>query len=138
MRAIDATVIATALMLMSVDALADRASWKFLQSVGGLTIGEPQRESGGWVLPVHADVSGLNKASVQPTTLNSGIACLETRASVEGSIVALSIVTGLAGSGRVARCPAANLGHLAPGRYSVVYRGVGEAQVSVGSIVIAP
>ena len=138
MRAIDATVIAAALTLVSVDALADRASWTFLQSVGGLTIGEPQREGGGWVLPVYADVSGLNKASVQPTTLNSGIACLETRASVKGSTVALSIFTGVAGSGRIARCPAAKLGHLAPGRYTVVYRGVGEAEVSVGRIVIAP
>ena len=138
MRAIDITIIAAALALVSVDALAERASWKFLQSVGGMTIGEPRREGAGWILPVHADVSGLTKISAQPTTLNSGIACVETRASVEGSTVALSIVTGLAGSGLIARCPAAMLGHIAPGRYSVVYRGVGEAEVSVGSIVIAP
>ena len=138
MRAIEATIAAVTLALVSVDALAERASWAFLQSVGGLTIGEPQREGSGWILPIHADVSGLNRASVQPSTLNSGIACLETRASVEGSVIALSIITGLAGSGRAARCPTAKLGHLSPGRYSVVYRGIGEAEVSVGSIVIAP
>jgi hypothetical protein len=138
MRAIEASIIAAVLTLVSVDALADRASWTFLQSVGGLTVGEPQRENGAWMLPIYADVSGLNNASTRPTTLNSGVACLETRASVEGSTVALSIFTGVAGSGRVPRCPAANLGHLAPGAYTVVYRGVREAEVSVRRIVIAP
>ena len=130
--------IAAVSALVTLEALADPASWKFLQSVGGLTIAEPQRVSGGWVLPVQADVSGLTRASARPTTLNSGIACLETRASVEGSTIALSIVTGLAGSGRNAQCPAANLGQLTPGRYSVIYRGVAEPDVRIGSIAIAP
>jgi hypothetical protein len=138
MRGIVITFIAGVSTLASVDALADRASWKFIQSVGGLTISEPQRETAGWVLPVRADLSGLTKVSVEPTKLNSGVACLETQASVEGSTIVLSLVTGVAGSGRSARCPAATLGQIAPGRYSVVYRGVDEAEVSVGTVVIAP
>ena len=138
MRIIELAVI----LLLSVAACSDTiggiASWKFVQSVGGLSIGDPVRDALGWTLPVRANVSGLTKVTVQPTSLNSGIACLETRAMVEGSTIFISIVTGAAGVGRVARCPPAVLGQLAPGRYSVVYRGKDSSQGSVGSIVIAP
>ena len=137
MRAVAFLAGLLALSAVSQSASADVASWHFVQSVGGLLIGEPVREGGGWSLPVRADVSGLSKVTVQPTTLNSGIACLETRASVENSKIILVIVTSIAGPGREARCPAATLGQIAPGRYSVVYRESPGRGVSLGSVVIA-
>ena len=114
------------------------ASWAFLSSVGGFSIGQPTKGGAGWVLPVQGDVSGLRTITTKPTTMNSAIACLETQASVDKMKINLRVITGLAGPGRNAACPAAALGSLAPGRYSVQYRGINEPAVPLGEVVIAP
>lgn len=131
-------VLAVALASLPVPALADVASWAFIESVGGLRIGEPTKISGGWVLPVQADVSGLTKVTAEPKLFNSGIACWDTRAKVEGPVIALSVITGIAGGNRSSRCPPAKLDSIAPGKYAVRYRGAKGSEAPLGVIVIAP
>ena len=133
--------IATALLAGTFAASAagaDVVSWKDLQSMGGFAIDQPIRSSSGWLLPVRGDVSGLAKVTTKSTQLNSGIACAETLASVDGRTISLVVTTGLAGSRRSAKCPAANLGAIAPGQYSVQYHAANEPAQPLGSVVIAP
>jgi hypothetical protein len=116
---------------------AELAQWVFVQSVGGIAIGPPLKSSSGWLLPVQCDVSGLKTITTQPTTLNSGIACVETRAVAEGSSIFVTVVTDIAGPGRSASCPAASLGAIAPGHYSVKYRDRDGQAISLGEVTIA-
>jgi hypothetical protein len=118
--------------------MARDENWAFVQSVGGISIGEPVREGSGWILPVRADLSGFSKITVQPTAHNSGMACRETRATVTRNTILLVVVSTVAGDGREARCPPAHLGALTPGTYSVAYGAAPESAVALGSVVIAP
>jgi len=133
-------ILAAALisLLGASSAIGEVASWNTLLSVGGFAIGQPTKSSSGWVLPVRGDVSGLKTITVKPTQMNSGIACLETRASLRGSTITLQVTTGVAGNGHNAECPAAELGNIAPGTYVVQYQGPLEAAVPLGNVTIAP
>lgn len=131
-------LLSVILLAASEIACAEIATWTFMLSVGGVAIGEPVREGETWTLPVRADVSGLSKITVQPTALNSSLACRETRVTVERATIVIAFVTSPAGGGHEARCPAAALGRMAPGRYSVVYGGAGNTPADLGTIVIAP
>jgi predicted RNase H-like HicB family nuclease len=48
--------------------------WQFVQSVGGLALGTPQRDDRGHVLPIRCDVSGTRTITVHPTAINSALA----------------------------------------------------------------
>src|SRR5689334_14380729 len=80
-------------------------SWEFVTSVGGITVDNPVPTARGLVLPVRADVSGLQAISVKPTTLNSIMACSKTRAEVEGRNIYVTIATTLLRQGNSSRCP---------------------------------
>lgn len=69
---------------MSMPAFADSESWSFVQSVGGIAVETPTLLTWGWVLPVRADVSGLQAVTTKPTTLNSALVCEETGVQFEG------------------------------------------------------
>jgi hypothetical protein len=115
-----------------------RENWSFVESVGGIAVGTPQRTAQGWVLPVDADVSGLRNITTRPTATNSGIACKGIGAKVEGRAVYLTLVSQVAGQGGEARCPPVNLGAMDVGKYTVLYAGAGEPPHTIGSIVIEP
>ncbi len=109
-------------------------SWDFVQSVGGIQVGTPLiSEVGGWVLPVVADVSGTKKVTVAPTTNNSGLVC-DTKASVEGQAIYVTVSTALPEGTRTASCPFAGLGKIPYGTYSVLYRGPNWAPVFWGML----
>jgi hypothetical protein len=131
-------IVALAGTLLARVAVAEVASWKYLVSVGGFSIGHPKKVARGWVLPVQGDVSGLRTITAKPTTMNSSVACVETQASVEGKTISVRVITGIGGPGRSASCPPANLGPIAPGSYFVQYVGSNEAPVPLGNVVIAP
>jgi hypothetical protein len=97
--------------------------WQSIQSVGGIALGSPVRNSNGHVLlPIHCDVSGLQAITTRPTGLDSGSVCIRPKVRVKASTIFITIRTTLAGHPDFdSRCPAADLGVLSPGVYSVVY-----------------
>ena len=117
--------------------LAEPRTWSFVTSVGGISIQTPQRSEKGWVLPVLANVSGIEAVTAKPTLLNSALICENTRAVVQGRSIFVTIETGLVRKGTVVRCPSAELGSIAPGRYQVFYRGPGESAVPLGFVDVA-
>jgi hypothetical protein len=111
--------------------------WSFVTAVGGMAIDAPVRTPKGISLPVRANVSGLETITVEPTTLNSIIACSRTRAKVEGKEIYLTIATSLARAGDSARCPSARLGALPAGEYQVFYGTARTDATSLGAIHVA-
>jgi hypothetical protein len=111
------------LLAASSSIAAESRSWSFVQSIGGIAVGQPTKVAKRWLLPVRADVSGLQKITLKPTALNSGLSCNSVNASVEGQVISIAISTSIAGSGLNSLCPSAQLGQLKPGTYAVVYRG---------------
>lgn len=124
------------LVLLPTSVLAGSEGWQFVQSIGGIAVGKPEPLSSGWSLPARADVSGLTAVTLKPTTLNSGLVCERTVATVEGRRIFLTVVSGLARSGYMARCPPANLRHVAAGQYRVFYRGPDESPVELSEVSI--
>ncbi len=110
--------------------------WAFVQSIGGIAVGEPYARPEGWYLPVEVDVSGMRTIAVKPTLQNSGLSCLQVEASVQDRQIFLTLVTALAGGGRRTDCPAVRLGRLAPGSYAVSYRGSDGHAVPLRNIVL--
>ena len=124
----------------SVVSFAARSSrdWQFIQSVGGIALGSPQRDARRHVLlPIRCDVSGTQTITVRPTAINSALVCEPPVVRVRSSTVLLTIRTTIASDHNSnARCPAADLGALAPGEYSVIYRSPDGSQHPLGSIQI--
>lgn len=50
--------------------------WNFLQSVGGIAVGQPRLEGNIFWLPLEADLSGNRQITVAPTVTNSGRKCI--------------------------------------------------------------
>ncbi len=127
---------------MSASVFADSENWSFVQSVGGVAVDSPfLSPGGGWVLPVRADVSGLQSVTTKPTTLNSALVCEQTGFAVDGRNIYITIVTAPTKSTPVVvfendtpRCPWLAFGEMLPGKYSVFYRGPSEAPVSLGEV----
>src|SRR5271169_1444774 len=92
-------ILAALLLLccaLTASASAESDSWDFLQAVGGISVEAPLHSASGWSLPVHANVSGLERVTTKPTTLNSALVCEQTIAKVEGQSIYLTIVPALA------------------------------------------
>lgn len=126
---------------MSVPVFAGSERWSFVQSVGGIAVDAPTLWHWGWVLPVRADVSGLQSVTTKPTALNSALVCMRTDFAVEGRNMYLTIVTAPApssdaegGQHATSRCPPLTFGEMIPGKYSVFYRGPGETPVPLGEV----
>jgi hypothetical protein len=98
--------------------------WKFVQSVGGLTIGTPSRDDRQHIiLPIRCNLA----------VKYSGLACDLPAAHVDSTNVLLTIRTILPGK-RDASCPPADLGKLAIGNYSVFYLNPDGTREPLGSI----
>jgi hypothetical protein len=101
-------------------------SWTFMQSVGGIAIGNAIAEKGEWHLPLLCDVSGLRTFTLKPTAMNSGLAWSGTTVAVEGRDILITVVTGLPrASAPSSSCGVANLGRIPRGKYRVMYRDPG-------------
>ena len=123
-------------MVLSTPVWGQARDWAFVQSVGGLSIGEPFHKDGSWHLPVRCDVSGLRTITTKPTSLNSALTC-STVARVEKDAIYIAVITRLPGSQNSAACPPARLGSIANGRYKVFYSTSSSERISVGDINIA-
>lgn len=54
---------------------AEPLSWDFIQSVGGIRLGDPYSYNGRRIVPVIVDLSGNQTITVTPTLTNSGLIC---------------------------------------------------------------
>ena len=116
--------------------LPERQTWAYMQSLGGISIGDPYREEGMWSLPISCDVSGSKKITVKPTLLNSALATAETEAAVEGNAIYVTIVTSMMSHNKGSLCKPAALGGLPNGDYSVFYRDPDGTRHALGSLSI--
>jgi hypothetical protein len=127
------TLLATAALVVSCSKGEPR-SWAFMLTVGGLRVDSPLiSETGGWALPVLADVSGTKTFTTKPTALNSALAC-DTGAAVEGMSIFVTVFTELSAGAKSASCPFIQLGKIPSGVYSVFYRGQNEPPVLLGEV----
>ena len=117
-------------------AVATAQSWAFVVSVGGIVIGDAAKANGSWALPVRADVSGLESFTSKPTVMNSAMVCSGVVAKIVRSDIYLTIHTDLAGVGKSAQCPAAKLGVLPAGTYTVFYQGPEGAPVRLRAVQV--
>ena len=128
-------LIATA--LIASGAIAQEQPWTFVQSAGGLRVGQPLKRANGWVLPVAADVSGLTTITTVPSKVNIALACRETKAQLEGQAIYITLVTGAKGPGAESRCPPVYIANVLPGRYAGFYRSTGQVPVALGDVKLA-
>ena len=126
-----------AMSLSPAKSYANEQDWDFVQSVGGMRIGEPKLTSLEWTLPVELDVTGLQTITTKPTALHSGIVCEGIRAEFHDRDIYLYLFTGIPWVGaKNGQCPAISLGHPSPGKYGVYYNGLNKGPVKLGDISI--
>jgi len=111
--------------------------WEFVKRTGGIRISKPIIKDGKKVLPVEYDPSGLSTITQKPVTMNSGLVVREIKLKRKGSQIVIRVVTHLAGEGGHAWPPHyADLDGIPTGRYQVYYESAGDAEKSLGEIVI--
>ena len=72
-----AALLLSACSSSSMRAVVDPpVSWEFLQSVGGVALGQPRLADGNLWLPLTIDLSGNRSISTTPTVTNSGRKCI--------------------------------------------------------------
>ncbi len=114
---------------------AKRVDWQFVQAVGGMAIGTPEkRAEGGWLLPVRCDISGLQEITVKPTTINSALLVKGFKVWRIENRINLTLRTSP--FGKTSQTTAAFLGELPPGDYSVSYADPQGATHPLGSFNI--
>lgn len=67
--------------------------WDFIQSVGGIRLGEPYRLNGFLWVPILLDVSGSQTITVQPTNSNTGLECAQIMSRNSGNGTSLLVYT---------------------------------------------
>lgn len=124
-------LIVAALAGASSVAPVSEAVWSSIKATGGAELGKAYVDAGSWYLP-----TGINFSGVKPgaTTLNSGLTCLGVKASHTGSTIYVTAATAV-GIGQAA-CPAAKIGKIKTGTYSVVYRGPKEPDQLLGQVTL--
>lgn len=116
---------------------SEQRDWTFIQSVGGLAVGEPQKQAEGvWHLPITCDVSGLKQVTIKPTMINSALAVRETCQVVRGQTIQLWLKTCIVDSRHSPAAPDVLLKHIPPGRYQVHYRNRDGSTVTLREIEI--
>jgi len=117
--------------------LGEERDWEFIQSVGGIAIGNPKLINDNWSLPIKCNVSGLQTFTVKPTMLNSGLVWADTEVRLKDSEIHISIETALHGMGsKTASCGPAELGELKSGTYIIKYLSPDMSTNYIGEINI--
>ena len=62
------------------------ADWSFVQSVGGMRLGDPYIKDGHYYVPVVIDVSGNQSITTVPTAINTGLVCASMIGEGSGDI----------------------------------------------------
>lgn len=123
-------------MISEASLFGTERSWEFMQSVGGIALGKPDRGGEAWRLPLQCDVSGLQSFTVKSTMLNSALVWADTDTRIENQDILITVETGLTGAGKSPICGSANLGNIKPGKYRVMYRDPDGKMHFVGEIKV--
>ena len=116
---------------------SEHRDWTFIQQVGGLAVGEPQKlADGNYRLPIRCDVSGLEAVTIKPRTVNSGLIVRETGCAVRQHTIQIWIKTCLADKKHNAAAPDVLLKNIPPGKYQVQYRNLDGSLVNLREIEI--
>lgn len=113
-------------------------SWKFMEAVGGVVIGQPSRKPQSVYLPVRCDVSGLTEITKKPTTINSALSVKTINTKIEEQKIYISVKTGLVSKNVTCMCSGVDLGDIPAGNYEVVYYGSDREQHSLGFVIVPP
>lgn len=114
-------------------------SWKFMEDVGGVAIGQPTRNPQGIVyLPVRCDVSGLTEITKKPTTINSALSVKSIKTKVEEQKIYISVKTGLVSKGDTCMCSGEEVGDIPAGKYEVHYHGSDREKHPLGTVTVPP
>lgn len=70
---------------------AEPMDWAFIQSVGGIRLGDPYLRGDRYWVPVIVDVSGAQTITVTPTRRNTGLVCTRVTLSGSGSDIDYSL-----------------------------------------------
>ena len=112
-------------------------SWELIQSVGGISVGEPVIHTDNTVfLPVDCNVSGVRKVTVEPTQINSALVVKKVKAKVRGNRIKIQVVTCFVDGKNTATSQGVNLGRVSEGRYDVEYLSPDGSTVSLRSIEV--
>jgi hypothetical protein len=112
------------------------ATWEFIQSVGGIRVGNPEKKaSNSWVLPVICDVSGVTTVTQKPTTLNSPLVVTKILHQVVGNEIQISVVVNTPlRSSRDSRCTAIAVEAISAGEYKVLYQESNKVAHVLGTV----
>jgi len=119
-----------------VAATSQERSWSFIQSVGGIKIGQPYKEQDTHYLPIKTDVSGLQKITTKPTMLNSALMFSRTGHLIKGNEIHISIYTSLINDTATKNCKSIPLLNIKEGNYAVYYNTEIDGKHLLGSITI--
>jgi hypothetical protein len=110
--------------------------WAFMQSVGGIKVGEQIGSGkGNRFLPLVCDVSGLTIVTRKPTAMNSGLVVAKILYQVNGRELRVSAaVNNPAGSARNSQCAGVTIEGAEKGTYKVLYIDPDNSVHSVGEV----
>lgn len=119
---------ASVLFLTACASVVTQPDWKFIQSVGGLTVGQLEMIDGIYYLPVNMSVASHSKPAM---------VCVDTAARVAGKQIFLSVQTDSRENqpNASSECPKARIGGIPDGNYRVMYRGPEGNMTKVGDVV---
>ena len=112
-------------------------SWDFMESVGGISTGNPYRTSKGTIyLPINCDVSGLTEITRKPTLMNSALVVDAVTAKVRKNEILISVETGLVRKNSTCRCEGVDLRNIPAGQYDVLYYGSDRQKHKIGTALV--
>lgn len=127
-RHITALILITVLPTPAVAGLSSlvtskHADWNFIQSVGGIRISEPTRNENKTVwLPIICNVSGLEKITTKPTTVNSALVARKIEHKIKKDRILIYVKTSLIDNqNKDVRTKGIILENIKPGAYRIEY-----------------
>lgn len=119
---------ASVLFLTACASVVTQPDWKFIQSVGGLTVGELEMIDGIYYLPVNMSVASYTK---------SDMVCVGSSARVAGKQIFLSVQTDSRENriNATPDCPKARIGGIPDGNYRVMYKDPDGNKTKVGDVI---
>ena len=124
-------LFAMSVLINACAGVVTQPDWKFIQSVGGISVDELESSDGIYYLPIKMSV-----ASFKPGT-KSEMVCTSARARVAGKQILLRIKTDSKKNkpNASAQCPKAKVGGIPDGNYRVVYIDADGNSNKVGDVV---
>ena len=114
--------------------------WEFVQSVGGIQLGDPYIRDGLYMVPIIVNLSGSQSITTQPTVSNTGLVCIglfgDARGDILGIDVWVTILVEQESENRSPRrnswCPDYQLGQVETGigyhKWTIYYRDHPESE----------